>query len=373
MQLGLGRVNTAWMNRGTPVLSVAVLAVALSACGNKEAAGEPKGPPPSALPVDVIVLEQKPVRDASEYLATLVSRTSVALYPQVVGHISKIVVKPGTRVKAGTELVQIDPRQQQATLDQLVASKKLKEANLRFAEERAARSSMLLENGLLSRQDFEQTLTEKEAAAAGLTAAEAEVQAQASQLRFFKITAPFDGVVGDIPVKLGELVSTTTLVKTVNQNAALEAYVDVPVERAADLTPDSLLQLLDSRGAVTSESPVTFVADQAKADTQSILIKGAFPHAEALKVAQVVRVRVVWSTRPGLKLPTTAVMRQAGQSFSFVAEQESGGVVAKQRAIKLGAIEGNDFVIVDGLKPGERVIVSGIQKLREGAKVEPKG
>jgi RND family efflux transporter MFP subunit len=221
----------------------------------------------------------------------------------------------------------------------------------------------------MSKQDHDQTLSDRDVARADLRAAEAQIQAQASQLRFFTIAAPFDGVVGDVPVKLGDLVTTATKVTTVDQNAVLEAYVNVPVERAADLRPDSRIEILDARGGVIGESRVTFISDQASADTQSVLIKGLFANATALRAAQYVRARVVWSTRPGLLLPTLAVVRQSGQTFAFVAKPEGGGSVARQRSVTLGAIDGNDYVVVAGLEPGERVIVSAVQKLRDGAPV----
>jgi RND family efflux transporter MFP subunit len=348
------------------------MALALSggACKPKEAAGEPATPP---TPVEVIVLQERPVRSTSEYLATLSSRSSVALYPQVVGHVSRILVKPGEQVQAGQALVQIDPSQQQATLDQLAAARRLKEATARFAEDRAQRAARLAGEGLLSQQDAEQAKSERDAAVADVSAADAQLAAQAAQLRFFKITAPFAGTVGDVPIKLGDLVTTATKVTTVDQNAMLEAYVFVPVERAADLTPGSLVELLDARGAVAASSPVTFVSDQASADTQSVLVKGLFPNPTALKAAQMVRARVVWSTRPGLTLPTLAVVRQSGQPFAFVAAREGAGAVARQHAVTLGAVDGNDFVVTSGLAPGDQVIVSGVQKLRDGAPVAPKG
>ena len=349
------------------------LAVTLSGCKEKEAAGEPASEPAPALSVDVLVLQAKPVRDTSEYLATLSSRSSVTLFPQVVGHVSQIFVKPGDRVKAGTALVQIDPTQEQAMLDQLVAARTLKAANLRYAGERARRAGALAGEGLASRQDEEQAAAAREAAAAELASAEAQIKAQASQLRFFKITAPLEGTVGDIPVKVGDLVTTSTRLTTVGHNAVLEAYVHVPVERARDLGADSSVQLVDASGASLGESPVTFVADQANVETQSLLIKGVFPNTAALKVAQLVRARVVWSTRPGLRLPTIAVMRQSGQAFAFVAAPEGGGAVARQRAVTLGAIEGNDFIVTSGLAAGDHVIVSSVQKLRDGGPVAPKG
>ena len=359
--------------RALLVAAVLGLALATDACKPKEAAGGPADPRAEAMPVDVVVMAEKPVRDTSEYLATLSSRSSVALYPQIVGRVSHIFVKPGDRVKEGAALVQIDPAQQQATLDQLVAARKVKEANLRFTGERARRAAALVSEGLMSRQDQEQAATEREAAAADVNAAEAQIAAQATQLRFFKIVAPFEGVVGDIPVKLGDLVTAATKVTTVDQNAALEAYVNVPVERAADLGPESSVELLDARGGVAGTSRVTFIADQANVETQSVLIKGAFANATSLRASQIVRARVVWRTRPGLRLPTTAVVRQAGQTFAFVSAAEAGGAVARQRAVTLGAIDGNDFIVTGGLSPGDQVILSGVQKLRDGAPVTPKG
>ncbi len=354
-------------------LAGALAAAALlgaAACKPKEAAGEAEAKAP-ALAVDVLLMEAKPVRDTSEYLATLSSRSSVALYPQVVGHVSKILVKPGERVKAGAPLVQIDPSQQQATLDQTVAMRRLKEATLKNADEKAKRAESLLANGLVSRQDRDQAMSDRDVAAADVNAAEAQIQAQASQLRFFTLAAPFDGAVGDVPVKLGDLVTTATKVTTVDQNAVLEAYVNVPVERAGDLGPESRVELLDGRGARVGESVLTFVADQANVDTQSLLIKGLFANAASQRAAQYVRARVVWSTRPGLLLPTTAVVRQSGQTFAFVMEGEGAAAVAKQRSITLGAIEGNSYVVSAGLAAGDRVIVSSVQKLREGASVTP--
>ncbi len=364
------RQNASTMHRFLAVFLIA-LALSTAACKSREAAGEPAEAKPPPLPVDVLVMAQVPVRDTSELLATLVSRSSVALYPQVIGHVSRILVKPGAQVKAGTPLVEVDPTQQQAVVDQSVATKKLKEATLRYAGEKAKRAETLLAEGLMSKQDHDQAMSDRDVASADLRAAEAQIQAQASQLRFFTVAAPFDGVVGDVPVKLGDLVTTQTKVTTVDQNAALEAYVSVPVERAQDLGLTSRIEILGARGATLGESPVTFVADQASADTQLVLVKGLFVNSTKLRAAQWVRARVVWSVKPGLLLPTTAVMRQSGQTFAFVAERDAKGLVAKQRKVTLGAIDGNAYVVEGGLAPGDQVILSAVQKLREGAPVAP--
>jgi RND family efflux transporter MFP subunit len=172
-----------------------------------------------------------------------------------------------------------------------------------------------------------------------------------------------------VPVKLGDLVTTQTKVTTVDQNEALEANLSVPVERARDLGPTSRIELFDARGATLGESPITFVADQASADTQLVLVKGLFVNSTKLRAAQWVRARLVWSVTPGLLLPTTAVVRQSGQTFVFVAERDGQGLVAKQRKVTLGAIDGNAYVVAAGLAAGDQVILSAVQKLRDGAPI----
>jgi multidrug efflux pump subunit AcrA (membrane-fusion protein) len=118
------------MPRLPALMFVGALALAPPACKPKDAEGGPADPRAQAVAVETLVLQERPVRDTSEYLATLSSRSSVTLFPQVIGHVSAILVKPGDRVKAGAALVQIDPSQQQATLEQLVAAKRLKEARV---------------------------------------------------------------------------------------------------------------------------------------------------------------------------------------------------------------------------------------------------
>jgi multidrug efflux pump subunit AcrA (membrane-fusion protein) len=103
-----------------------------------------------------------------------------------------------------------------------------------------------------------------------------------------------------------------------------------------------------------------------------VLVKGIVKNGDgALRAAQYVRARIVWKTADGLAVPVTAVLRVNGQFFAFVAEPGTGGVLtAKQRAIKVGAIAGDNYPVLDGIKPGERIVVSGAQKLADGALIQ---
>ena len=131
------------------------------------------------------------------------------------------------------------------------------------------------------------------------------------------------------------------------------------------------MQLLDGEGKVIATNPITFVAPRVDDATQTVQVKSALREVPpAVRVQQFVRARVVWSNTPGLTLPITAVSRVSGQYFCFVAEPAGSGLVARQRPVQVGELVGNDYVVTGGLKPGEKVVVSGIQKIGDGAPIK---
>jgi hypothetical protein len=130
--------------------------------------------------------------------------------------------------------------------------------------------------------------------------------------------------------------------------------------------------LLDSTSQIIASNPVTFVAPRADDATQSVLIKATLRRMPpSVRVLQYVRARLIWSNDPALAVPVVAVNRVAGQNFVFVAEQGQQGFVARQKPVMLGELIGDEYVVRGGLKAGERVIVSNIQKIGDGAPVKP--
>jgi RND family efflux transporter MFP subunit len=326
------------------------------------------------MPVDVVTLADVPIQDSSEYLAQLVSRTQVAIFPQVSGVVTSIFVKPGQTVREGAPLLQIDPRRESANLSNQVAAKAQREANLALAKRNAGRSAALFREGLVSRQQLEQDQSQAAVAEAEVTAQEAVIGAQSAQLGYYRIAAPFDGAVGDVPVKLGDYVGPQTKLTSVDDNKTLEAYVNVPSEQLGLLDDASRVALLgDDRGTNTTvaEAPISFVAQEANSQTQAVLIKAKFPNGGQLRASQIVRARVVWHTHTGVRVPTLAVTRQSGQYFAFVAVPGAGGggTVAHQVPVTLGEVDNSTYAVVSGLKAGDQVVVSQIQKLRDGAPV----
>jgi RND family efflux transporter MFP subunit len=349
----------------------AVVAVA-SAC-NRAPAGPPPGQGMPPTPVVLASARTTPIDDTSEYVASLKSLRSTTIQPQLDGQITTIMVKAGDRVRQGAPLMRIDAQRQQAAVSSQQAELVAAEAAVAYARQQQQRNAELLTAGAISKQAVEQTDTALRTAEANLKALQAQVQQQEVQLRFFTISAPTAGVVGDVPVRVGSQVTTQTVLTTIDQNDTLEVNASVPIERAAALKVGLPLQVLSSDGSQRiAATTISFVSPHVDDQTQSVLVKGIVKNPDgALRAAQYVRARIIWKTADGLVVPVTSVLRINGQFFVFVAEPAAGGgLTAKQRAIKVGPIAGDNYPVLDGVKPAERVVVSGAQKLADGAPIQ---
>ncbi len=347
-----------------------VLAVSVFVAGcQKSAADNPPGGG-TAMPVQVQIAASVKVPDTTEYLSILKSRHSASINPQVEGQITRILVKSGDHVKAGTVLLQIDPLKQEATVNSQEAARAAQEANVRFAKISLDRSQKLLDAGVISKHELDNAQTAYDAAVAQLRALDEQVKQQKVQLHYYSVTAPMDGIVGDIPVRTGDRVTVATLLTTVDEPGALEAYIYVPTERARNLKTGLPVRLLDSAGNVVSVTHIAFVSPQVDTDTQSVLAKAPAENAQGkLRVAQQLRAQITWGTHEGPVIPVLAVVRINGQFFAFVAAKEGNMTVARQKPLKVGDTVGNDFAVLDGLKPGDHIIVSGTNFLQDGMPV----
>lgn len=358
-----------WRRAGTLVVALAAVAVAAS-CRSGSGGGGPGG---HAVPVEVAVARAVPIDDVTEYVAALKSRGSALIMPDVEGRITRIRVRSGDRVAAGSPLMEIDPARQQATVKSQQDLRAAKQASLEFARQQFERVKALQAEGVLSQNDLDQARTALDAARAELESLDAQVREQQVQLHYHDVTAPTAGIVGDIPVRVGDRVTTSTLLTTLVRSGGLEVYVSVPVERAPDLRPGMPLRILDSTGAVAAETKVSFVSPQVEDATQTVLAKAWVPaDARTLRPDQFVRARIVWGRTERPVIPVLAVTRLGGQYFAFVAEKSESGLVARQKPVRLGGIVGNDYVVLGGVKAGDQLIVSGTQMLADGVPVRPR-
>jgi RND family efflux transporter MFP subunit len=278
-------------------------------------------------------------------------------------------VKSGDRVTAGTPLIQIDPLKQQAAVSSQEAAKAAQEANLRYAEIQLDRERKLYAAGVVPKADVDNAQTAYDAAVAQLKALSEQVNQQQAELRYYRVAAPMSGVVGDIPVRVGDRVGVTTLLTTVDEPGPLEAYIYVPADRARNLRLGLPVHLTDDAGSKVAETRITFLSPQVDTETQTVLAKAMLENPRGLRVAQQLRAQVVWSTHEGTVIPILAVTRISGQFFAFLAVKDGNNTVARQRLLKVGDTLGNDYVVLDGIKPGDHIITSGLQFLQDGMPV----
>jgi RND family efflux transporter MFP subunit len=226
---------------------------------------------------------------------------------------------------------------------------------------------------VVSKQELDQAKSTLDSAQAQMESLDAQVSEQQVQLHYFRVVAPWAGIVGDIPVRVGDRVTSSTQLTTVDKPGSLEVYVYVPINHSAQLKPDLPVQVLDSEGKVLANSRISFISPEVDSTTQTVLVKARIANSnDALRQSQFIRARIVWGTHNNPELPILAVSRLAGQYFAFVAEPQNGGsYVARQKALTVGETVGNDYEVLAGIKPGDKIIVSGTQFLRDGVPVIP--
>ncbi|HLJ78544.1 MAG TPA: efflux RND transporter periplasmic adaptor subunit [Acidobacteriaceae bacterium] len=351
-------------------LLAAIVAVGgLTGCG--KAQPQTQGPAMQAMPVQTVTVAAVPVPTTDEYVATIKSRRSATINPQVDGNLTQILVHSGDHVRAGQLLMQIDPAKQEAAVASQAATVQQKLALYKYNQVEVERQRKLLAAGVISKDAADQAEQAYANSKADYEAAVALQNQQEKQLGYYRISAPFEGIVGDIPVHVGDYVSSSTMLTTVDERKDLEAYIYIPAERTSQVRMGLGVQIVDNNGAPIENTSVDFVSPQVDNQLQGILVKAPV-HSPALRNAQLVKARVVWGVTPKPVVPVLAVTRLGGQAFVYVAQGKGNGqFVAHQQAISLGDTVGNNYAVLGGLANGEKVITSGTQMLVDGMPVMP--
>ncbi len=354
------------------ILASAITALLLfaTACGSSKAASDSA---PQAMPVKVHTATAETIDDTSEYVATVKSRDSAVVMPQVEGIVTQIFVHSGEHVADGAPMMQIDPAKQQATVSSQEHARTAQLAQLNWAKQNYDRVAGLASAGVVSKQDLDQARATLDSAQSQLRSLDAQVSEQQVQLQYYRVVAPRAGIVGDVPVRVGDRIVTTTTLTTVDRPGTLEAYIYVPIEKSAELRLNLPVQIVDDSGKMLAASRITFISPQVDNSTQTVLAKATIANSnDSLRTAQFIRARVIWDTKKKPVVPVTAVSRIGNQYFAFVAEpDQKGGYVVHQKPLQIGQIVGNDYVVLDGVKPGDKVVVSGTQFLVDGVPVIP--
>lgn len=411
------------------LLGTALLTMNLAACQNTP----PQSATATAVPVKLKVLETSAVADSSEFVGRLESIAKVDLRPETQGRIAEVLVQPGDRVAQGAAILVIQPDQtvpqlegaqasvgvaqanRNAMVQQMrVAEKSLEVARSELASAQASqklsktnfdRATFLLSQGAIGKFDYDRARTDLEISSnrvqvaqekvgqaqvainqaravvgqadASVRQAQSQVAAAEVNVGFRRVNAPITGTIGEIFVKPGDLVSSAQTITNIVQNDALDLRMSVPSNRLNQLRRGLTVELIDpnTRKRIGT-GQVDFISPTVDSAAQAVLVKARFPNRNGnLRNGQSVEARIIWDRGTGLLIPTTAVLQVSGKNFAYVAETDNANgqaqKVARMRPVTLGEIQEQSYQVLNGLKAGENLVVSGILRLRDGVPIQP--
>ncbi|HKF42000.1 MAG TPA: efflux RND transporter periplasmic adaptor subunit [Thermoanaerobaculia bacterium] len=367
--------------RSCAFLTLAALAAA-TGCGKKEEAAAP--PPPA---VEVAAVVQKDVPIYGEWIGSLDGSVNAEIRPQIEGYVLKQVYREGFVVRAGEPLFEIDPRQFQASYDQTRASLSQYEATLANAKTTAARYRPLAKEKAISQQELDDAETKERTASANVESAKAAMEKAKLDLEWTKIVSPIDGIAGVAKSQVGDLVNRLTVMTTVSQvdpikvnfSPSEQEYLEWvakhgSVEKTLSANEDlekGPLQLMLADGSVfPHHGRAILIGREVDAKTGTIQLAGAFPNpGNILRPGQYAKVRVSLDVKKNaILVPQRAVSELQGSYQVAVVGSDNKATI---KVVKTGPVDGNMWVIEEGLKPGDRIIVEGLQRVRSGMTVNP--
>jgi RND family efflux transporter MFP subunit len=351
----------------------------IAGCGGRAA-----GPPMAAPEVKVIAVAQRDVPIMSEWVATLDGYVNAQIQPQVTGYIVEQKYKEGSPVHKGDVLFEIDPRPFQAILDQAKALLAQAQAQMGKTQLDVDRDTPLAKERAIAQSQLDNDIQANLAARAAVQSSEAQVEQAQLNLGFTHVTSLFDGIAGIAQVQLGNLVNPSTVLTSVSQVNPIKAYFPISEQEYLRLADGHSAQGLESPkdgptldliladGTVyPSKGHLLYTDRQVDITTGTIRVVSAFPNPKnLLRPGQFGRVRASTYTRTGaLLVPQRAVVELQGTFQVAVVGSDNKVNV---RIVKVGERVGTEWIIDSGVKPGEMVIVEGVQKVRDGSPVNPK-
>ncbi|HYF38127.1 MAG TPA: efflux RND transporter periplasmic adaptor subunit [Gemmatimonadales bacterium] len=342
----------------------------LAACTEKAS------PPPPPVPVIVATAERRQVPFELAATGTVEPLKTVAVQAQVGGTLQRVAFREGEEVKQGQVLFQLDARPYRAALDQALATLARDRAQSNNATQQAARYETLAEKQYVTAQQYEEVRTTAAAMQATLAGSQAAVDQARLNLQYATIRAPITGRTGSLLVREGNLVRTGAAqpLVTINQLRPILVRFAVPASNLPlvqeHLGKDIVVRAEPTGGGETSEGLLTFIDNAVDTATGTILLKGRFPNDDgSLWPGSFVNVRLqLYVDSNALVIPSAAVVNGQQGNFVFVVQADSS---ATTRAVTVTRTAG-DFAVVSGVQEGDRVVVDGQLRLRQGSKVQIK-
>ena len=372
--------------------------------------------------VEIAEVKSGDIKESSEFIASLQSLRSASIQAKFQGKVSQIFVKQGNQVKAQAPLLQIatnnslpkienkkDSNSQKVIQQQLQNNRlqlKLLEAqrlplaeNVKVSLQKYEKYSNLATQGAVSRETKNEYAHKLQAAKVELNKLDSAIttqqanlskleqefqklqiktvnsikQSQKSQnMQQYKINSPFQGTVANISVKVGDTVKPTARVVTITQNQPLEVDIPVSMENKSQLRKGMNVELINAKGENIGTAKVFFISPEANPNTRTVLIKALFDNLKGkMQAGQFAKARITWNKHPGLLIPTKAIFRTDGEAFVYVAEKRNNPtansqLAARKKQVKLGKFVENQYHIIEGLQPGEKVVVSNVLNIRDG-------
>jgi RND family efflux transporter MFP subunit len=365
-----------------------VLGFSFGVTGCTRAPSEAPAAPP--IPVSVSYAVEREVTDYADFTARTAAVDSVEVRAHVWGYLEKVNFKEGALVQKGDVLFELDPRPYQAMLNQAKAKVTQDEAQLKYDEAEYQRNVNLVRTGAVSRSDLDKTAAARGVDLANIAADKAVVASRQLDLDYTKVLAPVSGRASRYVVTVGNLIQSGdqaggTLLTTIVSVDPMYAYFDVD-ERTV-LRVRQLIREGKAKSARDGELPVwlglanednkyphrgtiNFVDNQISPKTGTLRVRGVFPNKdEALSPGYFARVHVpIGFPHQALLVSDRALDTDQGQKIVYVVDEHNKVV---SRPVRLGALHDGLRAITDGLKPGERVIVKGLQQVRPDVTVEP--
>lgn len=353
--------------------SIIATVLLLTACGNKQQ--QQQGPPP-AVPVTVTEVKFSDAVYNDEYPATVVALNQTEIRAQVTGYVTGIYFKDGDKVRKGQRLYSIDQQLYNANYQQSVANLQVQETNLLKAQKDADRYHELDRQDAIAKQQVDYADAALEVAKKQVAAARANVNAVRANVSFANITAPFSGTIGISLVRTGtSVVAGQTVLNTISTDNPIgvdfavdqkEVYRFTQLQQLGKKANDSIFTIAFGTDVYPYPGSISLIDRAVDPQTGTIKTRLVFPNERnMLKAGMSTTVRVLNNSgRQSITIPYKAVTEQLGDFFVYVVGDSSK---VTQRRIVLGKQIGTDIIIREGLQAGDKIVVQGVQNLREGA------